>query len=66
VISTIIVIVGYQVEIVIEILIVDRLSAPAGAGRKRRRRSAAPSCHDVERWRVMSTKNSRSDQRNCE
>jgi hypothetical protein len=41
--------VGYRAEIVIEILVVDRLSASAGAGRKRRRRSAAPSCHDLKR-----------------
>jgi len=37
VISTIIVIVGYHAEIIIEILIVDRSSASPGAGRNRRR-----------------------------
>jgi len=59
----IIVIVGYRAEIVIEILIVDRSSASPGAGRKRRKRSAggAPSCHDLKRRRVISTKNYRSD-----
>jgi len=51
------VIVGNRAEIVIEILVVDRLSAFPGAGRKRRRRSAAPSCHDLKRRRVISTKN---------
>jgi hypothetical protein len=38
-----IVIVRYRAEIVIKILVVDRSSASPGAGRKRRRRSAAPS-----------------------
>jgi len=52
-----IVIVGYRAEIVIEILVVDRSSASPGAGRKRRRRSAAPSCHDLKRRRVISMKN---------
>jgi len=41
--STIIVVVGYRAEIIIEILIVDTLSACPGAERTRRRRSAAPS-----------------------
>jgi len=53
----IIVIVGYRAGIVIEILVVDRSSASPGAGRKRRRRSVAPSCHDIKRRRVISTKN---------
>jgi len=56
VILTIIVIVGYRAEVVIEILIVDRSSASPGAGWKRRRRSSAPCCHDLKRRRVISTK----------
>jgi len=52
-----IVIVMYRAEIVIEILVVDRSSASPGAGRKRRRRSVAPSCHDLKRQQVISTKN---------
>jgi len=51
------VIVGYRAEIVVEILVVDRSSASPGAGRKRKRRSAAPSCHDLKRRQVISTKN---------
>jgi len=44
------VIVRYRAEIVIEILVVDRLPASAGGGRKRRRsRIAAPPCHDLKR-----------------
>jgi len=47
----IIVNVGYRAQIVIEILIVDRLSAsPSAVKKRRRRRSAAPSCHDLKRW----------------
>jgi hypothetical protein len=43
----IIVIAWYHAEIVNEILIVDRSSAYLGAGKKRRRRRcAAPSCHN--------------------
>jgi hypothetical protein len=57
VILTIIVIVRYRAEIVIEILFVDRLSASPGAARKRRRRSVAPCCHDVKRRQVISMKN---------
>jgi len=53
----IIVNVGYRAEIVIEIVVVDRSAASPGAGRKRRRRSAAPSCHDLKRRRVICTKN---------
>jgi len=53
----IILIVGYGTEIVIRILVVDRSSASADAGRKRRRRSAAPSFHDLKRQQVISTKN---------
>jgi len=44
-----IVIVRYRAEIVIEMLIVDKSSGYPGAGRKRRRRSAATSCHDLKR-----------------
>jgi len=52
------VIVRYRAEIVIQMLMVDRSSAFPGAGRKRRgrKRSAAPSCLDLKRWRVISTK----------
>jgi hypothetical protein len=72
----IIIIAGYHAEIVIEIfvieillikmlvieiLVVDGSSASLGAGRKRRRRSAARSCHDLQRQRVISMKNPRSD-----
>jgi hypothetical protein len=57
VISTIVVIVGYCAEIVIEILVVDRLSPSPGAGRKRRKRSVVRSCRDLKRGRVISTKN---------
>jgi len=57
VISTIVVIVGYHAEIVIEFLVVVRLSASCGAGsKKRRRRSAAYSCHDLKRRQVICTK----------
>jgi hypothetical protein len=56
-ISTIIVIVRYRAEIVIDILIMDRSSASPCAGRKRRKRSAAPSCDDLKRQQVISTKN---------
>jgi len=58
VMSTISEIVGYHAEIVLEILIVDRLSASPGAGRKRRRRrrSVAHSCHDIKTQQVISTK----------
>jgi len=56
-----IVIVEYSAEIVIQILVLDRSSASLGAGRKRRRRCAAPSCHDLRSQRVISTKNQRSD-----
>jgi len=56
-ISTIIVIVGNHAEMVIKILVVDRLPASPCPGRKRRRRrSAVPSCHDLKRWQVISTK----------
>jgi hypothetical protein len=52
-----IVIVGYLAEIVIEIFVVDRSSASPGAGRKRKRRCAAPSCHELKRWRVIGMNN---------
>ena len=47
--STIIVIVRYHAEIVLEILVMDRSSAASGTGRKMRRRSTAPACHDLQR-----------------
>jgi hypothetical protein len=53
--STIIVIVGYRAGIVIKIHVGDWLSATPGAGRERRRRSAVPSCHNLEKRRVIST-----------
>jgi len=47
-------VVGYRARIVIEILIVDRLSASPGVGMKtRRRRRVAPSHHDLKRRRVI-------------
>jgi len=56
-ISTIIVIVLYCAEIVIETLILDRLSASPGARRKRTRwRSEVPWCHDLKRRQVISMK----------
>jgi len=57
VLSTIISIVRNCAEIVIEILVVDRSSAPPDEGRNRRRRSAAPSCHDLNWQQVISSKN---------
>jgi len=50
-------IVAYRTEIVIEILVVDRTSASPGAGKKRRRRSAAPSYHYLEWRQLITTKN---------
>jgi len=51
-------IVGYRIDIIIDILVVDRLSSIPSAGRKRmRRQSAAPSCYDLIRWLVISMKN---------
>jgi hypothetical protein len=52
-----IVIAKYRVEMVIETLVVDRLSASASVGSKRMRRSVAPSCHDLKRRRVISMNN---------
>jgi hypothetical protein len=47
-------------EIVITIVIVDRLSASTIAGSMRRRwRLARPSCYDLRRWRVIITKQSK-------
>jgi len=54
---TIIINVEYRTEIVVDILVVDRSSASPGAGRKRRRRSVAPSGQDLKRWQVIITKN---------
>jgi len=49
VISMIVVTVGYCAQMIIEILIMDMSPSSPGAGRKRRkRRSAASSCHDVK------------------
>jgi len=43
--------VRYRAEVVISILVVDRLSASPRAGRKRRgRKSVVPCCHDLKRW----------------
>jgi hypothetical protein len=39
---------------VIIIHVGDRLSATPGAGRERRRRSVVPSCHNLEKRRVIS------------
>jgi len=48
---------GYHAEIILEILIVDTLSASPCAGRKRRRnRCVAPWCHDIKWWQVINTK----------
>jgi len=46
------------VKIANEILIIDRSSLLSWAGRiwRRRRRSLAPTCHDLNRWGVISTK----------
>jgi len=53
----IIVIVGYRAGIVIKILVMDRLSASPGAGWKRRkRRSAVASFHDLKKRQVISMK----------
>jgi len=53
----IILIVGYHAEIVIEIIIVDRLSASSETGReRRRRRRVAPSCHDLKWQQVIGRK----------
>jgi hypothetical protein len=57
---------GNCVEIVIAILITDRSSSSTRAGQKRRRRCAAPSCHDSTRWLMRIMKNARSDYRKCE
>jgi len=49
--STVIVVVGYRCEIVIDILAMDGLSSSPGARRRRKRRtSAVPGCYDVKRW----------------
>jgi hypothetical protein len=57
----IIVIVRYCSEIVIEILVVDRLSASPGAGRKRQRRSEVHFGPDLKRRRMISAKHYRID-----
>jgi hypothetical protein len=51
-----VVIVRYHAPIVIVILIVERSSASLGPGRKRRWRGAAPSCDNIRRQLVISTK----------
>jgi len=49
VLCTMIAIVRYPAEIVIDILVVDRSSPSAGCGsNRRRRRSGVPSCHDLK------------------
>ena len=56
VIYIIILIVGYLAEIVIEIIVVDWLSASPGAGKMlNERRTVEPLCHDLKRRRVIST-----------
>jgi hypothetical protein len=51
-----VVIVRYHGPIIIVILIVERSSASLGPRRNRRWRGAAPSCDDIRRQQVISTK----------